>query len=60
MEARAFPAVAPLNSHEIVVMGGRSAFNFVGDVLIFDSLTDSIRKYVDSNEEYLEFQAYGQ
>ena len=48
MEPRAFPAVAPLNGREIVVMGGRTAFNFVGDVLIFDTETEEMRLVAES------------
>ena len=40
-------------------MGGRAAFNFVGDVLVFDTVTEEMRLEAESREDYLEFQAYG-
>ena len=40
-------------------MGGRSAFNFEGDVLIFDTHTGQVRTEIETNEDYLEFQAFG-
>ena len=55
---RSFPAVAVLNSAEIAILGGRSQFNFLGDVLIFDTETLIVRQEVDDGD-YLEFQAYG-
>lgn len=56
---RAFPAIGILNNEEIVVMGGRDTFNFLGDVIIFNSKTSEVHKVFESSEDYLEFQAYG-
>lgn len=59
LEPRAFPAVAPLNDREIVLMGGRCTFNLIGDVHILDTRTDQLQLVLETNEKYLEFQAYG-
>ena len=37
MEGRAFPAVCALSSTEIVIMGGRDQFGYLGDVFILDT-----------------------
>ena len=46
---RAFPAIGILNSEEIVVMGGRDTFNFIGDIIIFNSKTCLAHKVFDSS-----------
>ena len=46
---RAFPAIGILNSEEIVVMGGRDTFNFIGDIIIFNSKTCLAHKIFDSS-----------
>lgn len=49
----------PLNSREIVIMGGRCAFNLIGDVHILDTKTDELKSELETNEEFFEFQALG-
>lgn len=59
LEPRAFPAVAAINRDEIVLMGGRSTFNMIGDVHILDTRTDELRQEIETDEDFVEFQALG-
>ena len=36
-------------------MGGRSAFNLLGDVLILDTGSDTVTFEIESNEDFIEF-----
>ena len=54
---RAFPAVSVLNQTEIVIMGGRGAHNYHGDVIVFDTETEKAEQVVAEGD--FEFQAYG-
>ena len=48
------PGVAPLNTHQIVILGGRDEVGFLGDVIVYDTLTNQVEQVCD-NEEYLAF-----
>ena len=53
LEPRCQPAVAPLNAHEIAILGGwsKEGFSRLGDVVIFDSRTCKVTKVVASANE---------
>ena len=48
-------AVAPLNSHEIVIMGGYKGGSLLNDVIIFAVRTDTCKKVVQGGS--LKFDA---
>ena len=44
--SRERPAVAPLNESDIVILGGQAGLTYLGDVIIFDTITETCQKVV--------------
>ena len=55
LRARLYPSVSPINDTEIVIMGGISTENWLGDIIIFNTTTKNCKK--EALVEIVKFQA---